>query len=85
MSSTELATRVLSSAYYLMAELRSQEAMSYPLTEALSHLMSGSTIRTKSRGIVGLLEGSPAGSSPVRCGSVGGDKFCGRFTIEVGD
>jgi hypothetical protein len=34
----------------LLVSLRSQEAMSYPLPETLSHRMSGSIIRSKSRG-----------------------------------
>ncbi len=49
-SSIDLVRRVPSSAYHLLASLRPHEAMSYPLPEAVSHLMSGSTIRSKRRG-----------------------------------
>jgi len=77
-------SRVPSSAYHLLVSLRPQEAMSYPLPEAVSHQMSGSTIRSKSRGVVGPPEGSLTGFLPGRCGRVG-DKLCGRSTKEVGD
>ncbi len=50
MSSTELVIKVLSSAYHLLARVRPQEAMSYPLPEALSQRISGSTMRSKSKG-----------------------------------
>ena len=61
-SSTDLVTRVPSSAYHLLASLRPQEAMSYHLPETVSQLMGGSTIRSKVWGIVGPPEGVPAGS-----------------------
>ena len=54
-SSSELVRRVLSSAYHLLARLRPQEAMSYPLPEVVSHLISGSTIRSNRRGDKGSL------------------------------
>jgi len=49
-SSTRLVMRVPSSTNHLLANSRPQEAMSYPLPEAVSHLMSGSTIRRGERG-----------------------------------
>ena len=49
-SSTEVVRRVLSSAYHLLVSLRPQEAMSYPLPEAVRYLVSGSTIRSNRSG-----------------------------------
>ena len=50
MSSIELVTKVLSSAYHLLASLRPQEAILFPLAEAESHRIRGSTIWSESRG-----------------------------------
>jgi hypothetical protein len=53
MSSTELVTGVLSSAYHLLAGRKPQEAMSYPLFEACSHRIRGSIIRSNNNGDMG--------------------------------
>ena len=57
--------------YHLLASLRPHGAMSYPLLEAVSHLMSGSTIRSNRRGDKGCLGGFPVESPPVRCDRMG--------------
>jgi hypothetical protein len=56
----------------LLASLMPHEAMSYPLPEAVSHMMIGSTIRANRREIRGPLGGLPVESPQVmRCDRVG--------------
>ena len=50
MSSTELVTRVPSSAYPVLANCKSHEAMLWSFWEAFSHRIRGSMIRTNERG-----------------------------------
>ncbi len=82
MSSTELVARVPSSANYLMASCKSQEAMAYSLCEVRSHRIRGSIMRSNNSGDRGPLEGPPPNSHredvPVRR-----DKFCRRLAAEI--
>jgi len=84
--STEFVTSVPSSAYHLLASLRPQEVMSYPLyfrsRELADDLFDHKVEEKRRQGVT--LEGIPSdshwGSVPMGC-----DKFRGCPAVQIGD